>query len=246
MSVALLAAAAGCLAVGLLATLELRRRLELVARAEHELRGPATALSLACEALRRDPMGRRHAIVLEGQLDRLRCGLADLEAARRGRRGKAGREPAELACATEAALRPWRDWLGGTSFEWHGGPAPAVLERGRLAQALGNLVANAAEHGAGEVRVRGRTTARGVRIEVRNSVAARAPGTGGPRPPLRAPLPPRAYRDRGRGLAIASRAARDLGGRLLVSFDGELAVAVLELPAEAVEPSDGPSGAETA
>jgi signal transduction histidine kinase len=244
--VALLAAAAGCLAVGLLATLELRRRLELVAQAEHELRGPATGLSLACEALRRDPMGRRHAIVLEGQLDRLRCGLADLEAARRGRRGTAGREPAELACVTEAALRPWRDWLGGTSFEWHGGPAPAVLERGRLAQALGNLVANAAEHGAGEVRVRGRTTARGVRIEVRNSVAGRAPGTGGPRPPLPAPLAPRAYRHRGRGLAIASRAARDLGGRLLVSFDGELAVAVLELPAEAVEPSDGPSGAETA
>jgi signal transduction histidine kinase len=236
-TVVLLAAAAGCLAVGLLAALELRRRLELVAQAEHELRGPATGLLLACEALRRDPMGRRHAIVLEGQLDRLRCGLADLEAARRGRRGTAGRGPAELACATEAALRPWRDWLGGTSFEWHGGPAPAVLERGRLAQALGNLVANAAEHGAGEVRVRGRTTARGVRIEVRNNVAAAA---------VRSPLSPRSYRDRGRGLAIASRAARDLGGRLLVSFDGELAVAVLELPAEAVEPSDGPSGAETA
>ena len=169
--------------------------------------------------------------MLEAQLDRLRCGLADLEAARRGRRGRAGRAPAELASATEAALRPWRDWLGGTSFEWHGGPAPALLQRGRLAQALGNLVANAAEHGAGEVRVRGRTTARGVRIEVRNSVAPRLPDSG---------------RDRGRGLAIASRAARDLGGRLLVSLDGELAIAVLELPLEAVEPSAGPSGAETA
>ena len=226
MSAALLLAVAG-----LLATLELRRRLELVARAEHELRGPATGLSLACEALRRDPLGRRHAIVLEAQLDRLRCGLADLEAARRGRRGRAVPAPAELASATEAALRPWREWLGGTSFEWHGGPAPALLQRGRLAQALGNLVANAAEHGAGEVRVRGRTTARGVRIEVRNSVASRSAGS---------------YRDRGRGLAIASRAARDLGGRLLVSLDGELAVAVLELPLEAIEPSAGPSGAETA
>jgi len=230
-SVALLLAAAGCLVTGLVATLELRRRLELVARAEHELRGPATGLSLACESLRRDPLGRRHAIVLEAQLDRLRCGLADLEAARRGRRGRTVRAPAELASATEAALRPWRDWLGGTSFEWHGGPAPALLQRGRLAQALGNLVANAAEHGAGEVRVRGRTTARGVRIEVRNSVAPRLPDS---------------RRDRGRGLAIASRAARDLGGRLLVSLDGELAIAVLELPLEAVEPSAGPSGAETA
>jgi len=193
----------------------------------------------------------------------------------------------------QASLRPWRDWLGGAAFEWEGGPAPAILDRGRLAEALGNLVANAAEHGAGEVQVRGRRTARGVRIEVRNRVAAagavRSGGSASAQPrlgarplapprlgagprsrdlarfPFRArpgsrplvrplfgaglrsrPLALRPYRDRGRGLAIASRAARDLGGRLLLSFDGERAVAVLELPAAALAPSAGPSGAETA
>ncbi|HZG49667.1 MAG TPA: ATP-binding protein [Thermoleophilaceae bacterium] len=232
MSAVPLAGAGLCLLVGLLASFELRRRLELVANAEHELRGPASGLSLACETLRRDPATRRHAVVLEAQLDRLRAGLADLEAARSGRRAECGRTPVEIAAAAQAAVRPWRDWLGSAGFEWEGGPAPTVLDRRRLAQALGNLMANAAEHGAGQVQVRGRTTARGVRIEVRNRLSA----DGGRR----------ASRDRGRGIAIATRAARDLGGRLLVSFDGERAVAVLELPLTALEPSDGPSGAEAA
>src|SRR6185503_2663761 len=65
---------------------------ELVARAEHELRGAATALALACEALRRDPAASGHATVIEAQLDRLRAGLEDLGSAR----GEAG-EGAETA-----------------------------------------------------------------------------------------------------------------------------------------------------
>ncbi|MBA3306938.1 MAG: hypothetical protein H0U25_13600, partial [Thermoleophilaceae bacterium] len=43
------------------AVLRLRRRLELVAQAEHELRGPATALGLAAAAMRREPGGLRRA-----------------------------------------------------------------------------------------------------------------------------------------------------------------------------------------
>ena len=238
MSAALLVAAALCLTSGLAAALELRRRLELVARAEHELRGPAAALSLACETIWREPAGRRHAVLLEAQLERLRAGLADLEAARRGRRAAAAGSPVELADAARAATRPWRDWIGDARFVWEGGPAPAVLDRGRLAQALGNMVANAAEHGAGGVEVRGRSTAGAVRIEVRNQIAGDCAGA-------RRALPG-AMLDRGRGLAIASQAARDLGGRLLVSLDGETAVAVLELPLRSLEPSAGPSGAETA
>ena len=45
---------------------------ELVARAEHELRGAATALALACEQLRRDPAAGGHAAAIDAQLDRLR------------------------------------------------------------------------------------------------------------------------------------------------------------------------------
>lgn len=263
MNTALLVPAVLCLVSGLVATFELRRRLELVARAEHELRGPAAALSLACETIRREPAGRRHAAVLEAQLDRLRAGLADLEAARRGRRpAVADGLPVEIAETARAATRPWRDWIGDARFEWEGGPAPAVLDRGRLAQALGNMVANAAEHGAGDVEVRGRTTASAVRIEVRNRVVRDREGASGARPaspgarpaslgprpaaPDARPALPGAMLDRGRGLAIASQAARDLGGRLLMSLDGESAVAVLELPLRALEPSAGPGGAETA
>jgi signal transduction histidine kinase len=176
---------------------------ELVARAEHELRGAATALALACEALRRDPAASGHASVIDAQLDRLRAGLTDLDAARRGGRAPAepaGRvEPVELAALTRAASKPW-----GTSFEWEGGPAPANLDRRRFAKVLGNVLANAAEHGSGDIRVTGRAHNGGVRLQVRN---------------------------RGRGLLIASEAAEELGGSLSFEIVDDTAVATLDLPA---------------
>ena len=85
----------------------------------------------------------------------------------------------------------------------------------RLAQALGNLLANAAEHGAGEIELRGRRR------------SGRAP---------RDPQPPPARRTGdGRpraaaGSRIAERAARELGGRLGCVGGGQ-SVARLELPA---------------
>jgi len=68
------------------ACLRLRRRLELVAAAEHELRGPVTAIGLAVAALRREPGGLRRAFAFEIELARMRVGLEDLSAARAGRR----------------------------------------------------------------------------------------------------------------------------------------------------------------
>jgi two-component system sensor histidine kinase MtrB len=137
---------------------------ELVARAEHELRGAATALALACEALRRDPSAGGHAAVIDAQLDRLRAGIADLEAARGAAAGPvAVKEPVELSTLTRAASEPW-----DTSFEWEGGPAPASLDRRRFAKALGNVLSNAAEHGSGDIRVTGRAHDGGVRLQVRN------------------------------------------------------------------------------
>jgi signal transduction histidine kinase len=173
---------------------------ELVARAEHELRGAATALALACEALRRDPAAGGHAAMIDAQLDRLRAGLEELEAAR----GAVPEQPpapdsVELGALAQAAAEPW-----GSSFEWEGGPAPANLDRRRFAKALGNVLANAAEHGSGDIRVTGRPHNGGVRLEVRN---------------------------RGRGLAIASEAAEELGGSLSFEIVDDTAVATLDLPA---------------
>ena len=212
-----LALAAAWLSLGLVAVRALRRRLELVARAEHELRGPATALGLACQRIRRDPAAARHADVLEAQLDRLRAGLDDLRAARRGGRAeKRGSSLVDLASFAHATLAPWRANLKRCSVDWRAGPATSVTDRGRLAQALGNLLANAAEHGAGDLRLRARRVPGAVRLELRNGNRTEAGDV------VRA--------DRGRGLAIAARATRQLGGRLLVHTEEAATVAVLELP----------------
>jgi two-component system, OmpR family, sensor kinase len=211
-----LALAGACCVGGLGALGTLRRRLELVARAEHELRGPAAALALACERMRREPRAAHHAAALRVQLDRLDAGLADLRNARGGRAARRP-EPVELRGVARAALAPWEVEPGAVAFGWLGGPAPARVDRGALAKALGNLIANAAEHGVGEISVRGRTTRAGVRIEIRNANRPdAAPGSG-----------------RGRGLRIAERAARELGGRVLVDRRAEETVAVLELPRSA-------------
>jgi signal transduction histidine kinase len=170
----------------------LARRLERVARAEHEIRGAATALGLI---LRGD--------AARFQLDRLAAGLADLRDARgAGAPGRAS-GAAEVGKLLDAALAPWG---------FRRSPLPPLRvagDRGRLAQAVGNLVANAAEHGGGELDVTARPAGAGrVRLELRN---------------------PR--RDRGRGLAIAELAAREAGGSLDVAVEGDEVVAALELPA---------------
>jgi signal transduction histidine kinase len=92
--------------------------------------------------------------------------------------------------------------------------ASAELDAGRLAQVLANLLANAAEHGEGPVQVTSSPRDRGLRLEIRN------PGTGNP-----------SGAGRGRGLAIAERAARELGGRLDVTASEDETVARVELPA---------------
>jgi C4-dicarboxylate-specific signal transduction histidine kinase len=142
-------------AFALAAAWTLRRRMERVADAEHELRGAATAIGLMVES----------SPGLRLQLDRMAAALADLAEAR----------GAEL-------------------------PPSADLEAGRLAQVLGNVIANAAEHGVGPVEVRNRDRAL------------------------------RGRRGRGRGLAIAKRAARELGGRVSVRSEGGFTRAVIELP----------------
>jgi signal transduction histidine kinase len=203
------------LALGAWALL-LRSRLEAVARADHELRGPVTALALAAAALTRAPGMRDRGVALEGQVDRLRAALADLAAARRGRvRARAARgrpAPIPLEDAVRAAAAGWApvaDAIGRRLVvDWRAGAVAAAMDRGRLAQSLGNLISNALEHGGGDVAVLGRRSGGSVRIEVRD---------GG-------------RRDRGRGLTIAAHAAQEAGGTLTLRRHAAGATAAIELP----------------
>lgn len=247
-----LVAAAGWAGVGcsLIVTARLRRRLELVARASHELRGPAAALWLAVAALRREPGGARRALALEVQLERMRAGLDDLEAARAGRRAAARPAVVGLERVVRRAAAGWAPVARGSgrrlAFRWEGAPVAVRADRGRLAQALGNLVANAVEHGSGPVELRGGRTGESVRVEVRDGSAV-APrrgvgdrrdrrdalgpgGDGGPLAPLGQGRRGDRAVDRGRGLAIARRAVEDAGGSLVLERGEDGTTAAIELP----------------
>ena len=187
---ALTACAGWVLAVALVVSM--RRRLSLVADAEHELRGAAAAIGLAAERVARTGATIGFSSLVRMQLDRMAAGLEDLAAARAARR--TGR-PRTL-----------------------GDPD---MDAGRLAQVLGNLIANATEHGVGSVEVSASRPAGAVRIEIRNRN----------RPPALSDASAARAGGRGRGLAIAERAARELGGRLSVESRAGETRAELELPA---------------
>jgi signal transduction histidine kinase len=215
--------------------LSLRRRLERAACAEHELRGPLAAIDLAVEQVRQGRSGPELAAALESQLDRSRAGLADMAAARTGRRTTAALSPVPLeriARSTASGWRPVAERAGGRlRMDWQAGSVTIAADRGRLAQALGNLLSNAIEHGGGEVRVLGRRVAGVVRIEIANST--RDDGTLGhaASTALERDQEHGAAPDRGRGLGITARAVRESGGTLEISSGADNGVVTaLELP----------------
>jgi two-component system, OmpR family, sensor kinase len=200
----------------------LRRRLELVAYAEHELRGPLAALTLAAEAARTRSRGIAAAVV-EEQLSRASAGLGDLVAARRGRRAPARASRHDVGTLVERAARAWSATGADVRLDWRAGDAAAHLDPERLSQALGNLLANGVEHGRGAVAVRGIRVGELLRIELRNS---------GGRSRRRRPRPSfgRQRDGRGRGLTIAARAVREAGGTLRIASGEEGTAAAIELP----------------
>ena len=176
------------------ALLRLRRRLELVARAEHELRGPLTAFALGLERV-------PGAAPLHAELERAKVALDDLTAARRGRRAPARAAEVDLERLVRSSAAAW-----GAQVDWRAAAGPVTADEGRLAQALGNLLSNAAEHGDGTVRIRVRRRGRAIGVAIANP-------------------------DRGRGLGIAAAAARDAGARLSVERPAGEFRATLEIPA---------------
>ena len=208
-------------------------RMESVARACHELRGPLTAarlgLQLGASTGELSP-ARLRAIDLE--LGRAALALEDLDSARTRRTG-AWRvpEPVDLEQLVRDSVEAWRAaaaaWGVSLSASWSGCPARVWGDRLRLAQATGNLIANAIEHGGGVVSVRGSCAEPGrARIEVVDT------GPGLPAPVAELTRRPHRGRGvRGRGLAIAAAVATSHGGRLASAPSTHGARLVLELPA---------------
>jgi signal transduction histidine kinase len=240
----------GWLAASLAATLALVAwrllavRMEAVARASHQLRGPLTAARLGLQLEIRSgspPADRLRAIDVE--LGSAALALEDLAGAASRWRAPAAdvaaMEEIELRELVADSVEAWRALADATGVDlrirWSGGPGPVIGDRLRLAQATGNLIANAIEHGGGQVEIRGTHHRGAIRLEVIDggsglpapvSELARRAGRGRSR----------AERDRkragrGRGLAIAVAVAEVHGGRLAAAPSKRGARLVLELPA---------------
>ena len=221
----LVAAATGwCLAAALL--VELRRRSALLADAAHELRGPLTSISLGLDSLGARLGARRTADALLLELGRMHAATDDVAAAARGRRARPQPRPLDPHAVVERAGDAWRPVAarrgGRVLLDWEATAGQINADPRRLAQALGNLLANAVEHGGGDVTVRGRAVGDAIRVEVadRGQVSPGQRQTPG---------------GRGRGLAIAKRSLEQAGGRLdSRPRAGGGRVAIAELPLERV------------
>jgi signal transduction histidine kinase len=235
---ALTLAAVGWLAAGGLgaAQLRLRSRLVAVARAGHELRGPLFAARVGLHGLAGGVHAARVAAI-DLELGRAALALEDLSGAPRGRRAPARVTTVDVAALVRDGAEAWRALArrhgAGLAVELPATPVRVRGDRLRLAQACANLVANAAEHGGGLVRVRVRCAAGAVHVEVGDD----GPGLPAPVGALAAAARGRRSR-RGHGLAIAAAVAEAHGGRLATAPSRAGARVLLELPAAGIEAPD--------
>lgn len=214
-----------CMAMACTAlTIHLRmgRRLELVARASHELRGPLTAAGLALHSALGDD---QQVAAVELELRRAALALADLDAARDGQPGSTRCELVDVGHLCRTQVGAWTPVARSCAVELtyaQVGDVHVLGDPDRLAQATGNLLANALEHGRGDVELRVCIRHGSARIEVSDQGL----GLGGP--PARKPK--RGRGRRGRGLAITAGIAAGHGGRLAAAPTAAGTTMALELP----------------
>ncbi len=202
-------------------------RLETVARAAHDLRGAITAARLGVElCLIPGEMNAARLRAIELELEAAGGALADLDD--RGRSKPAHSEALDLGQLLADTVEAWRPAARAAGIELslrqRDSTMTTVADRPRLARAVGNLIANAIEHGGGPIEVRGGADRGLARIEVIDG------GAGLPAPVTRLTRARRGRGARGRGLAIAGTIAEEHGGRLACAPSERGARLVLELP----------------
>jgi signal transduction histidine kinase len=203
-----------------------RNRSERLVQACHEVRGPLTAAQLALHAsARRRELPPRRVAALELELRRAALALDDLV----GGDAVAGGTEIDLDDLLRCQAQTWADVAKahGATLGLRLDPSgPVVKADGlRVAQAVGNVVANAIEHGGGAIEIRTRALENGLRVEVTDD------GPGLPAPV--ADLVRGARRrsgGRGRGLAIAARVLEGQGTALLTLPSARGACLAFELP----------------
>ena len=219
-------------ALWLLVARTLGVREEAVARACHELRGPLAAVTLGLERGRRgDALSSAQLRAIHSELGRASLALDDLARGSDGQMAPRHLEDVDLGELLSDSVHAWQPIASEAGVELRLACAavlpPVCGDRLRLAQATGNLIANAIEHGEGRVDVV--ASAQGTRVRI--EIVDHGPG-------LPAALPELVGRARhgrgarGRGLAIASAIATVHGGRLVCPrLDGGATRLVLDLPA---------------
>jgi signal transduction histidine kinase len=179
---------------------------ERAVRVAHEVRGPLTAAHLAVHgAARRGEIAPVLVAALGLELRRAARALEDPAAAC----------PADidLHALLTCQLRTWRDVAAahGATLSLEPGPGTALVHADalRLAQATGNVVANAIEHGGGAITIRTVRIGERIRVEVADG------GPGLPASVAELARRPRAgHGTRGRGLAITRTVLAHCGGRI--------------------------------
>jgi signal transduction histidine kinase len=213
-----------------------RRRTVLNERL-HELRRPLQALALMA------PPGR--AAEREGSVEMAAAALLALEREINGEREAAARAVFALRPVLEAAARRWGGQAAmrgaGLTLRWDAGEAAVEGDRLELAAAIDNLIANALEHGGGQIELAADRVGERICLAVvdqGNGAGRRArqreavlKGRDARRRGARGPFGRLSGRARhGHGLRLVRRAAAAHGGAFALHKGERGTSAVLELP----------------
>jgi two-component system sensor histidine kinase QseC len=224
LAASLAAMLAGAGSVALAASWRGRALRERAARLAHEVRGPLSAAQLALHgAARRGEVPPVLVAALELELRRAALALEDPCSG-------ATSADLDLDALLRCQVQTWQEVAAahGAQVVLVPGPGAVIVHADalRVAQATGNVVANAIEHGGGRIEISTRTVGDRVRVEVADG------GPGLPASVAELARRPRGGRGRrGRGLAIAGSVLAHCGGRVAALPSARGGRVAIDLPA---------------